>query len=130
MCFEELLCWLPLTWSYIHTGNDSLVTYHFEAGGWLLADVPHSSCLGNPLIYLLPGHMSVSGIHSYSHLQHWKLGPIASSYFACNHFKLQNKLDMIFGHHVASSVYAALGEDRKLTRHLVDFELRLGAYFR
>lgn len=128
MCFEELLCWLPLTWSYVHTGNDSLVTYHFEPGSWLLADVSHSSYLGNPLIYLLPGHMVFT--HIGNHLQRWKLGSIASSYFACNHFKLQNKLDMIFGHHVASSVYVAIGEDRKLTRHLVDFELRLGAYFR
>lgn len=44
--------------SCIHTERDYLITHHLLADCWSLADVAHSGCLGNSLIYLLLGHMS------------------------------------------------------------------------
>lgn len=89
----------------LNTGRNSLVAHHFEADGCLLADIQGSSCLGNPLIYLLPGHMSVSGILR-SDLQSLQLldgrlrkcyhFPIACSFFHPQLLKLLNVIHFMW----------------------------------
>lgn len=52
--------------SVTHTGSHSLAMHLFEVHHWLPADISDSSCLGNPLMYSLPGHRFITGIwHSY-----------------------------------------------------------------
>lgn len=63
--------------SYIHAGNHLLIAYCIKADSSLLADIPRSSCLGDHLMYLLPGHVSINS-NLYSHWQllqlpAWKL---------------------------------------------------------
>lgn len=43
-----------------------LAMHVFEVDHWSTADISDSSCLGNPLMYSLPGHRFICGIwHSY-----------------------------------------------------------------
>lgn len=56
--------WLSSVLHRVHTGGSSLVVHHFEAASWSLVSFPGSSCLSDPLMCLLAGHMLISGIHS------------------------------------------------------------------
>lgn len=92
----------------------------FKAGGWSPNDIPCFSCLGNPAVYLLLGHRSISCSNWSPVISHLLAILTATSYFPCNGLKSPNIICFLWSLVAASfTVWMQLeGSELQVTIHV------------
>lgn len=92
----------------------------FKAGGWSPNDIPCFSCLGNPAVYLLLGHRSISCSNWSSVISHLLAILTATSYFPCNGLMSPNIIHFLWSLVAASfTVWLQLeGSELQVTIHV------------
>lgn len=92
----------------------------FKAGGWSPDDILCFSCLGNPAVYLLLGHRSISCSNWSPVISHLLAILTATSYFPCNGLKLPNIIRFLWSLVAASfTVWMQLeGSELQVTIHV------------
>lgn len=92
----------------------------FKAGGWSPNDIPCFSCLGNPAVYLLLGHRSISCSNWSPVISHLLAILTATSYFPCNGLKSPNIIRFLWSLVAASfTVWMQLeGSELQVTIHV------------